>query len=277
MKARSDIARADRPGPIGRAAGRLLAGAALALAASLGGTALGCDLPARLDGRVVSLTPGGELGLADGRTVRLAAVSLDSADPDHAGALATALRELALGRDITVAMPAETLDRHGRLGGLVTFAGKDGETLQATLAGLGLALARPEEGFLYCLDDIHAQERLARAAGYGLWERGGLDAADVGAIRGRSGHFAVIEGRIHDIGEGRSLRFLNFGPVWRHDLTVRIPRESDPAFVAAGIDASALAGQRVRVRGVVFEAGGPAIDVRWPAQIERTEGGGGTR
>lgn len=249
----------------------------LALAGSLGGNAFACGLPAHLDGRVVALSPGGELGLADGRTVRLAGIALDSIDPDHPGALATALRELALGRDITVAMPAETADRHGRLGGLVTIAGSDGETLQATLAGLGLALVRPEEGFLDCLEAIVAQERLARAAGYGLWERGGLDAADVGAIRERAGRFTVVEGRVHDIGEGRSLRFLNFGPVWRHDLTVRIPRESDPAFVAAGIEASALAGQRVRVRGVVFEAGGPAIDLRWPAQIERTEGGGGTR
>ncbi len=45
-------------------------------------------------------------------------------------------------------------------------------------------------------------------------------------------------------------------------------------FAAAGVELKALRGKHIRVRGVLFSSGGPAIEIRKPASLEILAGGG---
>jgi endonuclease YncB( thermonuclease family) len=228
-----------------------------------------CTLPHVERGQVAGLAGGGDLRLADGRVVRLAGVAADFGDADHAEALRTALGELVLGRNVAIASAAARPDRHGRLAGIIRV--EDGEFLQGALVGLGLAVVRPEEGYLPCVAVLMEAEDAARKADLGLWAVLPDDARDPAAVRRRNGRFGVIEGRIFAAGSGRNSDYLNFGRVWREDVTVRIQRRDRARFVEAGLEPGSLGGRRILVRGVIFEAGGPIIEARWPEQV-RLEG-----
>lgn len=221
---------------------------------------------------VAGLAGGGDLKLADGRVLRLAGLATDFGDAGHAEALGTALAELAVGRKVAIAAATAGADRHGRIAGMVRIDGApDGETLQGALVALGLAVVRPEEGYLPCAAALLEAEAAARAADLGLWTVLPWDARDAAAVRRSIGRFSVVEGRIFAAGSGRNSDYLNFGRIWREDVTVRIPRRDRQRFIEAGLEPESLEGRRVVARGVIFEAGGPAIEARWPEQV-RVEG-----
>lgn len=238
-------------------------GVVAALALALATPAAACEVP--LIGRGVPATADadGDLRLEDGRRVRLAGVALD---PGLSAALASAIAESAIGRPVVLNGPPAA-DRYGRLAAIVRFE-PGAPSLQQVLVERGLALVRPEEGVSSCLPALLQAEAKARRARLGLWAASLPNAADVEAIRRHSGRFLAFEGEILAVGEGRSVDYLNFGPVWRQDVTVRVPREQRAAFIAAGKDPAGLAGRKVRVRGTVFEQDGPAVEARWPEQIE---------
>lgn len=247
---------------------------AFALLAGLGfpAGAHACAPPHITHEQVAGLAGGGDLRLTDGRTVRLAAVATDFGNTEHGQALDTALAELVVGRTVEIASATARPDRHGRLAGMVRVesAGR-GETLQAALVGLGLAVVRPEEGYVPCAAALADAENAARMADLGLWAVFPADARDPDAVRRMNGRFSVVEGRIFAAGSGRNSDYLNFGRTWREDVTVQIPRRDRARFVEAGLEPGSLGGKRIMVRGVIFEAGGPTIEARWPEQV-RLEG-----
>lgn len=251
--------------------GRPVAGVvgALCLVAALpeaGAAAEACARAFEPLGRVAGSAGGADLKLEDGRVLRLASIAADFRMDGHAEALATALAELATGRRVAVAPANPKPDRYGRLSGLVRVEGE--ATLQQSLLELGLAAVLPESGDdETCTSTLVVAEEGARAARIGIWERLPLDARDVEAVRGEIGRFTVVEGRIFAAGSGGNNAYLNFGRVWREDVTVRIPEDARPALVAAGLDPDGMAGASVLVRGVVEEAGGPLIEVRRREQI----------
>ncbi len=209
----------------------------------------------------------GELVLEDGRLLKLAGLALDFGDDDHAAARDTALRELAVGRRILVASAAPEGDRYGRLVGVARIEG-EAQTLQHALIELGLAVLRPDAAHAGCLEGLAAAERSAREARLGLWASLPVKASDVAAVRALEGRYGVIEGRVASVGDRRAALYLNFGRVWRQDLTVTVPQRFRSALNGAKIPLDDMSGRLVRVRGVVFEEGGPAIEVREPGQIE---------
>lgn len=247
---------------------------ALALLATLvsAAEAGACRPPVVAQGRVAGLAGGSDLRLADGRVVRLAAIATDFGREDHAAALHTALAELALGQEVEIASGASLPDRYGRLAGLVRIKGAAADdTLQAGLVELGLAVVRPEEGFESCAAALAPVEDPARASRLGLWAVLPVDAASPAAVRRLKGRFAVIEGRIFAARSGRNSDYLNFGRIWRKDVTVRIPRSDHRRFIEAGLAPESLGERRIVARGVIFEAGGPMLEARLPEQI-RLEG-----
>ncbi|ADH90963.1 nuclease (SNase domain protein) [Ancylobacter novellus DSM 506] len=211
-------------------------------------------------GRVAAIGPAGDLALADGAVLRLAGLSAAGAETE----LRAALDEI-VGRDVAIA--AGPKDRYGRLPGLVRLDGST-ETVQAALLARGLAVARPEHGFLGCMAALLAAERPAREARRGVWARLPLDARNVAAIRAREGRFTIVAGRVLSVGNTRTLGYLNFGPVWRQDMTGRLPPSTRVALEACGMDPAGLAGKRVALRGTVTESGGPAIELRFAEQID---------
>lgn len=237
----------------------------LALAGAVPSSAAECPSDGR-SGFVTGVAGGGDLTLDDGRTLRLAGLAADFGDADHDYALRTALTELAVGRTVEIASAGAPEDRYGRLVGMVRAP--DGTLLQKELVELGLALVRPEAGYMPCLPRLMQAEASARTANRGLWAMFPVAARDAEAVRAMTGRFVVIEGRVHAVGAGREVDYLNFDRVWRHDVTVRVPVRARAAFAQAGMPLDDVAGRMIRARGVVFEAGGPAIEARWPEQIE---------
>jgi hypothetical protein len=80
--------------------------------------------------------------------------------------------------------------------------------------------------------------------------------------------YQLVEGTVVAVGEGRVRMFVNFAQDWRRDFTVSIDRKNVGAFAAAGIDLKALAGRRLRARGVLAWRNGPTIEATHPEQIE---------
>jgi hypothetical protein len=62
--------------------------------------------------------------------------------------------------------------------------------------------------------------------------------------------------------------FLDFGRNVRSDFTAMLPPAVAEQLAVAGVAVDALAGRRVRVRGVIEESGGPAIRLNDIAELE---------
>lgn len=199
----------------------------------------------------------GHLLLADGRRIRLAGVDLSSLRlPDLADATATLVG------------PA-TPDRHGAWRGALYFEGRD---LAADLAARGLARIRPSVGEDVCYTELMTAEDNARRARLGLWAEPGYavaDAATPEAVARHADGFAIVAGRVLHVGVTKTTVWIDFGKIWREDVTLAIPAKQWPRFEATGHTAATLEGSYVRARGVVTMRDGPRIEITEPAAIEQ--------
>ena len=222
------------------------------------------DCPAAFDISVEArgLDPHGDVTLADGRTLRLAALADIAPDP----ARRAALDLLVAGRALSLAAADAKPDRYGRIHALARLS--DGTLVQAAALARGLAVARPETGYLGCMPALLAAEGPARTARLGVWAMLPLNAEPPEALAQQAGHFSVVAGRVRSVGSTRRFDYLNFGRVWRQDTTVRIEASARAALVARGIDVASLDGRDVLVRGDIDLADGPVIDLRWAEQLE---------
>jgi hypothetical protein len=66
----------------------------------------------------------------------------------------------------------------------------------------------------------------------------------------------------------RGRLYLDFGRVWKNDVTATIEGKAKALFAAAGIDPLALKGRRVRIRGWLTSRDGPVVALGSPEQIE---------
>lgn len=242
-----------------RRAGRRSILLLLALAAARPGLAAEAA-PARLDA--------GTVRVDDGRLVRLAGIAVSDGPT---GAEATAVVAELLGRGEVVLEPeAPPLDRHGRLRAQVRNA--EGGWLQGELVRRGLALVAPAADVPPAtLADLLALEKAARAARLGLWADARAGPWPAGRVAAERGRLALVHGRVLDVARAQEFVYLNFGDDWRRDFTVRVEARRRRALAAAGLNLEALAGREVMVRGILFEANGPMIELSHPAQIEVLE------
>ena len=88
--------------------------------------------------------------------------------------------------------------------------------------------------------------------------------------------YQLVEGVVAQVGETTGRIYLNFDKDWHRDFTVLIERKDNDTLKAAGIDAKALAGKRLRVRGWIEWRNGPMIHVTHLEQIELLPDGGGS-
>lgn len=252
------------------AIGLLVPGAVLAASPPPASVSAPC-LPAPLArGHVADVTASGDLVLDDGSVLRPAGLAGGGAGTTVSWRLALVAR--IAGREIAFAAgPAR--DRYGRRAALIadpgaTAVAEEAPTLQQALLREGLALARPEDAVLACLPAWLAAEAEARRDRRGLWRQLPLAAANIAALRAQQGRFTIVAGHILDVGKTARVDYLNFGRVWRQDMTGRVEAEGQASLAARGLASADLAGRLVRLRGTLFEAGGPAITVRRAEQIE---------
>ena len=219
---------------------------------------------------VKSAIDGRTLLLADGREVRLAGIEAsEQAKP--------ALQALAAGRDISLLRVGPETDRYGRVVALVAVPPSvPAQSLQRALLEQGHARISSHIGDAGCAMSLLKAEKAARTAGLGLWAdpyyviRKAEDPAGILAVRGR---FTVVEGTVLSVRESGATIYVNFGRRWSDDFTVTVLKRNERSFTAAGMALKKLAGQRVRVRGIIEERGGPWIEAAVPEQIEIAESG----
>lgn len=246
------------------------AGAALGAALGLvcgGATAAPCGV-ASGSAKVEAVTERAEIRLEDGRLVRLAGLDIPTGGGFDAIAPARArLTEGWMGKIVAVALLAARPDRWGRW--LADLALPDGPAASTELLNAGLARVRPEFETRGCEAERLAAEAAARAAGSGLWNDPDsiLDAADIDVLRVNDGRFVLIEGVVRRVGVGRSRVYLDLGR--RGGFSVVVARKGEPAFQRRGILLNALAGQSIRVRGVLEDRFGLRIELADPLMIER--------
>jgi len=251
------------------------AGAAFALALALAAApslarAASCGVAA---GTVqpVAVTERGEVALADQRVARLAGL-----DVPGQGALAPLARDFiashALGRAAALVVFSTAPDRWGRTLADLSAPQDAGVpvSLADTLLTAGLARVRPEFETRACEPARLALEAGARAKKLGVWgdrDYSVLAANDGAELARRDGRFVIVEGVVSRVGLGRSRFYLDLG--LRGDLSVTASRKTEAAFRAAGAPLSALAGERIRVRGVLDDRFGPQIEIADPLMLER--------
>jgi micrococcal nuclease len=228
---------------------------------------------------VARVLSGERLQLEDGRTVRLAGIRLpgnssderESGDdlnlPGPAAEARAALLRLLAGQPVRLGLAAARNDLYGELATQVERA--DGLWLQGALLERGLVQAQTRPGEVERAALMLEREHAARAAGRGLSADPALAPRSAEGPAGAAGSFQIVQGRVRRVAATDDFIYLNFGPDWRRDFTLRIRRaDLDEGFARSGIDVLALEGRRIEVRGLVLDAGGPLIELSHPEQIE---------
>lgn len=228
---------------------------------------------------VLSARDSATLRLKDGREVRLAGVIAANAldgDNDASARATDGLNALVAGKSLTLYGPKAS-DRYDHVIAQVAFRDDPTHWLQADLVSAGVVRVAPEMSGAPCAKPLLDLEAEARAGHKGLWREARFniqDAENIDALTTATGRFAVVEGVVRRVGETSSRTYLDFGHRYNQDFSIMIPRSARAGFAAAGIDLKSLRGKRVRVRGVLFSSGGPAIEIRNPASLEIVAGGG---
>jgi endonuclease YncB( thermonuclease family) len=231
--------------------------------------------------RVSAVSERGEILLADGRQVRLAGLDIPDpgrGEPENAAQARNWLSSRLVGREVGLRVLSARRDRWGRAPADI-FAG-DASAPPASIAlGLlsaGLARVRPEVEARDCMAERLAAEDAARANGLGLWTDpyyGVVEATDLDELRQRDGQFAIVEGVVRRVGQGRARIYLDFGR--RGGFTAVAAARQAQAFERAGVALAALAGARIRVRGAMDNRFGLRMAISGPEQIERLAEGAG--
>jgi micrococcal nuclease len=265
---------AHRRGASVRRAERLRGACAAVTAIVLASPGLAaCGRPA---GRVqaVSVDERLDIGLSDGRTVRLGGLDAPNADgaPEIANAARDFLTERLLGRDADLILLAGGTDRWGRtVADLVVLNPGEGspDSIAGALLTAGYARVRPEFETRGCAAERLTIEDGARQGGLGIWrdpDFAVVQSSNSAELRRRSGRFVVIEGTVRRVGFARSRLYLELVP--GDGPTIVIARKLETALAREGRPVGALVGQTIRARGALDDRFGPRIEVGDPAMIE---------
>jgi endonuclease YncB( thermonuclease family) len=220
---------------------------------------------------VQAVADGQTLTLADGRTVRLAAVAVPGADVPVRGAAAriaeTARQRLAaLVAAGPVALEAARTDRWGRVSAQVRAG--DGTWLQHALVADGLACVATTPDDAAVAAALYRDEGDARAARRGLWALEAYRVRGPAEAAGALDRFAIVEGVVREVRTVSGRALLLFDDGGERGFTVTVAPGNVPRFRSAGVAPMSYRGRRVRVRGWVREFRGPQIEATHPAQIE---------
>ncbi|MFZ2586591.1 MAG: thermonuclease family protein [Alphaproteobacteria bacterium] len=233
-------------------------------------------LPAPIEARVVQVLDGDTLVLASGERVRL--VDINTPEGPHDGAPAEPfaeeakqrLKDLALDKTVRLETSRKERDVYGRRLAHV-YAGST--WVNGTLVREGLAVAYTFADNQMKAPDILKAENEARTAQRGLWShpRWNIKPAAACCTETEMGRFQLVEGTVVDSGGDKDHIYLNFGPDYRTDFTIRIARkDAKKYFLKSGIKdiPATYVGRTVRVHGQVVPVYGAMVVVSHPAQVE---------
>lgn len=225
--------------------------------------------------RIVEALDGASFRLEDGRVVRLTSVIPPMPiDGDRTALLRAreALAEIANGKPASLFALADGKDRYGRIRAR-RISIDDTIWLEAELLARGIARVLPSADDK-CMTALLQYEAKARAAKTGFWNESKFavfDADGTAALLALEGRFAMVEGVIRRVGEQRGRVYLDFGRRYTEDFTVIVPDGLRKTLVAKGSDPKSWRGRRIRVRGILFSWGGPAMEINVVQAIEFLE------
>ena len=200
-----------------------------------------------------------ELRLPAGRVVVPAGIELPVGEADALSALASA-------GEVRLEPEAPVRDRYGRLRAqLHTARG----WVQARLVQEGLAVVAPAEDMAAeALTRLLALEREARTARRGLWAGDAAGPWPAERVGAPPWSYVLVQGRVAAAARTQDFVYLNFGRRWKEDFTLRADARTARRLERGGLDLLTLEGRNLLVRGLLFEADGPMIELVHEAQIE---------
>ena len=228
--------------------------------------------------RVASVNARLEIVLDGGGLMRLAGLDLpdpDRGEPETARNANAFLTNALIGRNMNAKILAPRRDRWNRTLVDLFVAGETPqrpESVARLMLAAGFARIRPEAETRDCQATRLAAERAARAQGLGLWTDpyySVVQAGDMQDLRERDGLFAIVEGKVLKVGVGRTRYYVDFGR--RGAFTATVAKRLEKNFAQVGIDVTALAQARVRLRGALDNRFGPRMEIIDPQQIERID------
>ncbi len=178
-----------------------------------------------------------------------------------------ALHDLVAGRMLALTMVGPGRDRYARI--LAQIADENGVWLQGELLRAGLARVWVTSDPPDRLEDMLKLENEARLAKRGLWGDAFFAVLSADVIdRRHLDRLQLVEGKVKAVATIRGITYLNFGNDWRSDFTIELDAQTRRAFVKAGKDPAKLKDKTIRVRGWPLWRNGPAIEAKYPAQLE---------
>lgn len=176
------------------------------------------------------------------------------------------LETLVLGRIVTLKFGGRRKDRHERL--LAHLFVDGNQWVQGALLSGGMARVYSFADNRAVVTDMLKLERVARAAGRGIWGNSFYRLRKPEQLDHLIGTFQLVEGIVFDAATVRGKTYLNFTDDWRQDFTITLDRRVVTVFSEAGIDPLMLKGRPIRVRGWLKKRNGPLIEATHPEQIE---------
>ncbi len=208
---------------------------------------------------------GGELALADGRHVAPLGILLPRGREPGAALAREALAARLIGRALELRFDGSRGDRHGRVAAHLFV---DGRWLENDLVKRGLARVMGTAEHRRGIAELLRSEAQARRARRGLWREPAYAVRRAEAAGQHAQSFALVEGKVVDVGRGENALFLDFAAD-HQGFRLRLSPEALALFRSAAIDPAAFIGRRIRARGFVHGSERPTIDVTYPEQIER--------
>ena len=234
-----------------------------------------------IDGDTVTTAGHGDIRLVGVQAPKLPLGRTGFAAWPLAGEARAALDALVGGRAVHLFAGARDRDRHGRLlahlmvgpgesgAGTTGMATQDGGLwVQGTLVASGWARAYSFPDNRALIGELLALEENARQARRGIWAEEFYRVRGADDLARLDNTFQLVEAVPVRAASVRGTVYVNFGPDWKTDFTVRITGRALSSFRRAGLDPLTLAGKRIRVRGWIDRYNGPMIDATHPEQIE---------
>lgn len=227
---------------------------------------------------VAEIVDGDTVVLESGQHVRLVGIQAPKLplgrrgfDPwPKAQAAKAKLATLVLGKTVHLWGGGTVEDRHGRMLAHL-FIKSTGGWVQRQMLLLGYARVYSFADNRRALAPLYQAEHLARNTENGIWEDAFYAIQQADDVSKRSG-FEIVEGTVQNVSHFHSFTYLNFGPDWKTDFTIRISPKNRRNFGDTEAEGKAwldaLRGKAVRVRGWLFQRGGPMIEISHAEAIE---------
>jgi endonuclease YncB( thermonuclease family) len=214
--------------------------------------------------RITRVEQDGALVLPGGRVVVLEGIRLpDSGPPALAGQALAALRVLAQEGSVSFATTPPSQDRYDR----IRAQGFGRQWLQMALLEQGLARVAISPDRDECAPDLYEAEARGRARHAGLWALPNYRIRAPHEMKGLSGTFQLVDGRVSNVGQANGRRFIDFSRNGQRVFSAVIAPEDRRAF--RDFDFDGLPAHHIRIRGTVQDyRGRPEIALSNPAQIE---------